>query len=59
MYNAKRGIVVIDTNRDLAVSGTILTKTRMKKQEGQVDLDHSPEFCLVTDIYTFELQRQS
>ena len=47
---AKGGIVVIiNTSRDLAVSGTILTRTRMIKQECRVALDCSPEFYLVSD----------
>ena len=54
MYIPKQGIaVIINTSRDLAVSGTILTKTRTKKQEGQVALDRSPEFCSVSDIYIY------
>ena len=54
MYTATRGIVVIiNTSRDLAVSGTILSKTRIMKQEGQVALDRSPEFCSVSDIYMY------
>ena len=58
MYIAKRGIAVfISTSRDLAVSGTILTKTKTKKQEGQVDLDRSPEFCSVSDIYMYIAKR--
>ena len=53
MYISKRGIVVIiNKRRDLAISGTTMTKIKIKKQEIQVDLDRSPEFCLLSDIYT-------